>query len=111
MVRDYGTVDALVVARRRGDEALVESLSFTPGRYEVDAPMSVWQIDHTLLDVIIVSELDRVPIGRPWGTFIIDVASRVMAGYYLSLDPPSSLSVARALTMAVILIGALANGA
>lgn len=95
-------LDKLLVAKRRGDETLVESLSLTPGGYEVVAPMSVWQIDHTLLDAIIVSELDRVPIGRPWVTLIMDVASRMVAGYYLSLDPPSSLSVARALTMAVM---------
>lgn len=64
-------------------------------------PMAVWQIDHTLVDVIIVSEADRVPIGRPWLTLIVDVASRLVAGFYISLDPPSALSVARALSMAV----------
>jgi transposase InsO family protein len=94
-------IDALVVAKRRGDAALLEQLSLTPGTYDVREPMAVWQIDHTLMDLILISELDHVPIGRPWLTLIIDVASRMVAGYYLSLDPPSALSVARALTMAV----------
>ena len=32
----------------------------------------------------------RLPIQRPWLTLLIDVATRMVGGYYLSLDPPSS---------------------
>jgi transposase InsO family protein len=35
-------------------------------------------IDHTLVDVVIVDEGDRLPIGRPWLTLAIDVASRAV---------------------------------
>src|SRR3954469_1290397 len=60
------------------------------------------QIDHTLVDVIIVDEHDRLPIGRPWLTLAIDIASRVVAGFTMSLDPPSTVSVALVLTHAVL---------
>jgi putative transposase len=61
----------------------------------------LFQIDHTPVDVIVVDEQDRLPVGRPWLTLVIDVDSRVVAGFCLSLDDPSTLSVARALTHAV----------
>jgi hypothetical protein len=34
------------------------------------------QIDHTLVDVIVVDEIERKPIGRPWLTLVVDVATR-----------------------------------
>jgi putative transposase len=65
-------------------------------------PLELFQIDHTPIDVIVVDEIDRRPIGRPWLTLVIDVASRMIAGYYLSFDHPSSTSVALALSHAVL---------
>ena len=60
------------------------------------------QVDHTPVDVIVVDEEDRLPIGRPWLTLAIDVASRVVAGFTVSLEAPSTVSVALALTHAVL---------
>ncbi|HUA76340.1 MAG TPA: hypothetical protein VMA86_01635 [Acetobacteraceae bacterium] len=51
-------------------------------------------IDHTMVDVVVVSEEERKPIGRPWLTLGIDAGSRALPGWNLSLDPPSALSVA-----------------
>ena len=65
-------------------------------------PLELVQIDHTQLDVIVVDESERRPIGRPWMTLAIDVASRVVSGFYVSLDPPASISVALALTQSVL---------
>nr|WP_272809341.1 transposase family protein [Shinella sp. YE25] len=55
------------------------------------------QIDHTLVDLFIVDARDRRPLQRPWLTLAIDIASRMVAGFYLSLEPPSSTSVALAI--------------
>jgi putative transposase len=60
------------------------------------------QIDHTLADVMIVSASDRQPLERPWLTLAIDVATRMVAGFYKSLDPPSALSVALTLSHSVL---------
>ena len=56
-------------------------------------PLQAVQIDHTEADVVLVDDISRRPIGRPWLTVAIDVYSRVITGYYLSLDSPSILSV------------------
>jgi putative transposase len=50
-------------------------------------PLQVVQIDHTLVDVVVVDELERLPLGRPWLTLAVDVASRMVTGFYVSLDP------------------------
>lgn len=64
----------------------------------MDYPLSVVQIDHTLVDVIIVDPIDRLSIGRPYITIAIDVYSRCIAGFVLSLEAPSAVSVGLCLT-------------
>lgn len=56
-----------------------------------DYPLSVVQIDHTLLDIILVDEHYRKPFLRPYLTLAIDVFSRMVVGFYLSFDPPGEL--------------------
>jgi putative transposase len=51
------------------------------------------QIDHTVVDLEIVDERHRRPIGRPYVTVAIDVASRCVCGLVVTLEAPSSLSV------------------
>ncbi len=65
---------------------------------KVDYPLSVIQIDHTLVDIILVDPIDRLPIGRPYLTLAIDVYSRCIAGFVLSLKAPSAVSVGLCLT-------------
>lgn len=57
-------------------------------------PLAVMQIDHTPADIILVDDVYRKPIGRPWITLAMDVHTRMVTGYYLSFDPPSETSVA-----------------
>jgi putative transposase len=60
------------------------------------------QIGHTLADVIVVSSKDRRPLRRPWSTLAIDVATRMVVGFHISLEAPSALSVALVLSHAVL---------
>ncbi len=53
-------------------------------------PLELAQIDHTLADIVIVDEIERRTIGRPWLTLVIDVATRLILGFHLTLDAPSS---------------------
>jgi putative transposase len=50
----------------------------------------------------VVDEGDRRPIGRPWLTLAIDVASRAVLGFSVSLERPSVVSVALTLVQAVL---------
>ena len=51
------------------------------------------QIDHTVVDLIIVDQSEREPIGRPYITVAIDTHSRCILGAIITLDAPSSTSV------------------
>ncbi len=63
------------------------------GGLGVEHPLEVVQIDHTLADIILVDQVDRRPLARPWLTLAIDVATRVVLGVYVSFDAPSVLSI------------------
>ena len=73
-----------------------------PGKFESDYPMQLIEIDHTPVDLILVDDEFREPIGRPWITVAIDINSRMIVGYYLSLSAPSVTSVAMCVTNTVL---------
>jgi transposase InsO family protein len=52
-------------------------------------PLAVVQIDHTKLDLIVVDEVDRKPLARPWFTVAIDVFSRVVTGFFFRSKLPA----------------------
>lgn len=74
----------------------------TPGKFTADYPMQLIEIDHTPVDIILVDDDKREPIGRPYLTVAIDIYSRMIVGYYLSLNPPSVTSVAMCVTTSVL---------
>lgn len=59
------------------------------------------EIDHTLVDTHVVDPKERGPLGRPWLTIAIDVFTRVVLGFLLTLESPSRLSVALCLRHAM----------
>jgi putative transposase len=91
-----------IIARRRGRKAARDRFAPVVGSLEPKWPLSLVQIDHTLVDVIVVDTVTRAPIGRPWLTLAIDVYSRCIVGFHLSLEPPSATSVALCITRAVL---------
>lgn len=86
---------------RREDKAERRHLA-TPGILTADHPLDIVQIDHTKADVTVVDPVTRCPLGRPTLTVAIDVNTRMVLGFHLSLEPPSLLAVALCLTHAVM---------
>jgi putative transposase len=93
---------AVKVREREGVKAARDKFGKVSQGLRPKQPLELFQIDHTLADVVLVDEMERKPIGRPWLTLVIDVATRVIAGFYLSLDAPSATSVALAINHAVL---------
>jgi len=88
--------------KREGAKAAKDQFSQTMDGYqEATRPLEIVQIDHTLMDIIIVDAETRQPIGRPWLTIAIDVYSRMVLGFVISLDPPSAMSTALCLQQAI----------
>ena len=90
--------------RKRGHSKKADdTFNPRPGHFEeAQRPLALVQIDHTKLDVIIVDEETRLSIGRPWITVAIDVYSRMVVGFYVSLDPPSANSTGLCLAQAIL---------
>jgi putative transposase len=89
--------------RRRGfKEAARNKYAPILGNFpDADFPYAVVQVDHTEADIILVDEVHRKPIGRPWLTLAIDVFSRMIAGIYLTFEKPSATSVGMCLAQAI----------
>jgi len=90
------------IKQREGTNA-ARKLSSVKGSFPVvESPLDVIQMDHTPVDLIIVDELTRRPIGRPYLTASIDVFSRCITGFCLTLEAPSAVSVGLCLVHSVI---------
>lgn len=90
------------VLRARGNKKAAQARRATRGKHEVLRPHDEWEMDHGKLDVIIVHRKTRRPIGRAWITVIIDVRTRVIVGWYVTLEAPGSLSATLALVRAIL---------
>ena len=98
------------VSRRweRHKEAMAAQLAndpnalIPPGHLTSEIPLEIVQIDHTQADVFVVDEIYRKPIGRPWLSVAIDVATRCIVAIYLSTERPNAATVALLLTRVVL---------
>lgn len=89
--------------RKRGDRELAgNKYDARPGGLDTEYPLQIVQIDHTPADMIIVDDVYRRAIGRPWLTLAICVYSRMVTGYYLSMDAPSAVSVAMCVVHSIL---------
>jgi putative transposase len=64
-------------------------------------PLQRVEADHTKLDLFVVDDETRLPIGRPFITSLIDVFTGYPLGVYIGFEPPSYTSVMHALNHAI----------
>lgn len=95
--------DLATRAREGAGSAAARRLAPAVGRTPpAGRPMAVLQIDHTPVDLILVDETWRKPVGRPWLTLAIDAHSRCVAGLHLSFEAPSATVAGLCLAHAVL---------
>jgi len=102
------------IYRRVGQEGQAAILRRRPGRGERRAAEGVWpgprvtrplervELDHTVLDLIVVDEEDRLPIGRPTVTLALDVYSGLPAGVHVGFEPAGYGAAMRCLLHAIL---------
>ncbi|WP_244946780.1 Mu transposase C-terminal domain-containing protein [Cryobacterium levicorallinum] len=94
VTRRIRALNPVEVGRRRGGPDAVRSLQAAGGDVPVIGTiLEQVQIDHTVIDVIVVDERERQPVGRPYLTVAIDVCSRTLVGMVVTLEAPSAVSV------------------
>jgi putative transposase len=81
---------------RLGKRKLESMLSKEVGEIKTNRVLSRVEIDHTLLDIHVLSDDRMILLGRPWITVLIDHYSHMVIGFQMSFENPSftSLSIA-----------------
>jgi putative transposase len=93
---------AWLVCQRQGPKAARTIRLLTGAHPGAQAPWQRVQIDSTPCDIRLVREVDRTVIGRPTVTFAIDLFSRVVLGFSVSLEAASTVTVATCLARACL---------
>lgn len=69
---------------------------------DADRPLDVVQIDHTPLDIMLVDDKYRKSIGRAILSLAIDVCSRMILGFSVSLEKPGIFSVGQLIAHCIL---------
>lgn len=86
--------------KRKGyTKAMLRHQVFNRIRHDQKA-MEEIEIDHCLIDLIVVDETSGRVLGRPWLTVAICRGTRMVVGYHLSFEVPSWASLQRCLAHA-----------
>jgi len=91
--------------KRRGRKKMIRDEYTARGGIfdEAKCPLAIVEIDHHLLDIVVVSDdADRQPLRRPWITAAIDVYSRVVTGFYIALGAPDSSAIGMCILHSVL---------
>jgi len=87
---------------RYGRDIALRRFRSVQGHRSTDAPLERAEIDHTLMDLMVVDDDSGLPLGRPLLTACIDDYSRCVLGISIGFEPPSFLTAARCLKHALL---------
>ncbi len=91
----------LVFAAKHGKRAADQQFAQYGEGVRATSPLERAEIDHTLLDVMVIDEQDNLPVGRPTLTDCMDTATRYPLGVYIGFEPPSYYAVMECLYDAI----------
>lgn len=87
---------------REGAEAARLKYRVALGNVKVSSVLERLEIDHTPLDLIVIDIETKLPLGRPWLTLATDRYSRMVVGFYISFNAPSSHGVLQCIRQAIL---------
>ena len=82
---------------RYGRESARHQFRNSLGSTVTDAALERAEMDHTSLDLFVLDDHSKMPLGRPYLTVCIDDFTRCVLGLYIGFTPPSFKSVAACL--------------
>lgn len=92
----------LVISSRKGKRIAQHYFRQTGKGVAVAHILERVEVDHTTLDIMVFNENTKQVDGRPTLTALIDVYSRMILGIEIGFEPPSQLSVMRALKNSIL---------
>ncbi|TVY09093.1 Mu transposase C-terminal domain-containing protein [Paenibacillus cremeus] len=90
-----------MMEKREGEKHAFDKLGHVNTLGKPARALDVIEMDHTKLDVFVVDDETRLPLGRPWLTTAVDKATGSIVGIYIDFHPPSYVSVMKALSHAM----------
>ncbi len=100
--RRVGAAGSAAILRRRpgpGERRAGEGVQAGP---RAGRPLERVELDHTALDLIVVDEEDRLPIGRPTVTLALDVYSGLPTGVHVGFEPAGYTAAMRGLLHSIL---------
>jgi putative transposase len=95
-------LDAYMVAERRYGPAYARhNFRASYNGTRADRALERVEIDHTLLNWVVVCDRTGLPLGRPTLTVVIDSYSGYITGLYVSFNGPGIVSVLKAIKSAI----------
>lgn len=92
--RIAAVAEEVAMTKREGHSEARNKRLISKGPFPgADGPMAVVQIDHTPLDILVVDEETRTHTFKPKLTMAVDVFSRAIVGFVLSLKDPNADTV------------------
>ncbi|AZN40414.1 DDE-type integrase/transposase/recombinase [Paenibacillus albus] len=86
---------------KKGRRAAFEKYRQVKLQKKPDRPLQRVEIDHTKLDLFLVDDEKKIPLGRPYITILYDVFSGYPLGFYIGYEPSSYHAVMQALKHAI----------
>lgn len=93
---------ASAILRRRPSRAEAHAAAAVQPGPRTTRPLERVEIDHTPLDLIVVDEEDRLPIGRPTVTLALDVYSGFPTGAHVGFEPAGYAAAMRCLLHSIL---------
>jgi len=90
-----------IMKARKGTKYARDKVGQVTVQVKPKYPLQRVEADHTKLDLFVVDDETRLPIGRPYITSLIDVFTGYPLGVYIGFEPPSYTSVMHALNHAI----------
>lgn len=91
-----------VMRARKGQSVAEKHFRITGAGPVVNRILERVEVDHSPLDVMVIDKVTQEAIGRPNLTVYIDYYSKMMLGMEIGFEPPSSVSVMRALKNSIL---------
>lgn len=92
----------IVDSSRLGADVARNKYRSVMGGLKVHQVLERVEIDHTPLDLIVIDKTTMLPLGRAWLTLALDKHSRIVTGFYISFNPPSSYAVLQCLKQMIL---------
>lgn len=68
---------------------------------DVERPQQRYEIDHTILDIVVVSDVTGMPLGRPTLTIVLDAFGHYVTGFFVSFWGTGLTTALAALKVAI----------